>query len=108
MAGCLSALVAGVAKVALAQEIVLEPQRLSEHCWFFQGEAGMASLANKGFMSNAGFVVTDAGVVVFDALIETVDNRYDRSGFAQSWLGAEIVAAAIGMDQFMQVAIREV
>ena len=28
----------------------------------------MASLANKGYMSNAGFVVTDDGVVVFDAL----------------------------------------
>lgn len=51
-----------------AQEVILQPQRLSENCWFFQGEAGMASLANKGFMSNAGFVVTDAGVVVFDAL----------------------------------------
>ncbi len=51
-----------------AQEITLEPQRLSTHCWFFQGEAGMASLANKGFMSNAGFIVTADGVVVFDAL----------------------------------------
>jgi glyoxylase-like metal-dependent hydrolase (beta-lactamase superfamily II) len=61
-------LVAGVTNVVLAQEIVLEPQRLSEHCWFFQGEAGMASLANKGFMSNAGFVVTGDGVVIFDAL----------------------------------------
>jgi len=61
-------LLAFCASAALAQEIVLEPQRLSEHCWFFQGEAGMASQANKGFMSNAGFVVTDAGVVVFDAL----------------------------------------
>jgi glyoxylase-like metal-dependent hydrolase (beta-lactamase superfamily II) len=28
----------------------------------------MASAANRGFMSNAGFVVTDEGVVVFDAL----------------------------------------
>jgi glyoxylase-like metal-dependent hydrolase (beta-lactamase superfamily II) len=56
------------AALALAQEVQLEPQRLSEHCWFFQGESGMASLANKGYMSNAGFVVTDEGVVVFDAL----------------------------------------
>jgi glyoxylase-like metal-dependent hydrolase (beta-lactamase superfamily II) len=56
------------AALALAQEVQLEPQRLSEHCWFFQGESGMASLANKGYMSNAGFVVTDDGVVVFDAL----------------------------------------
>lgn len=48
--------------------IVLSPQRVSAHGWFVQGEAGMASAANKGFMSNAGFVVTDEGVVVFDAL----------------------------------------
>jgi glyoxylase-like metal-dependent hydrolase (beta-lactamase superfamily II) len=61
-------LVAFSASVALAQEIVLEPQRLSEHCWLFQGDAGMASVANRGFMSNAGFVVTGDGVVVFDAL----------------------------------------
>ncbi len=57
-----------VHNVAMAQDVVLEPQRVSAHCWFFQGESGMASLANKGYMSNAGFVVTDDGVVVFDAL----------------------------------------
>jgi len=57
-----------VAPPSPAQEVALEPQRLSAHCWFFQGEPGMASLANKGYMSNAGFVVTDDGVVVFDAL----------------------------------------
>ncbi len=51
-----------------ADEIVLTPQRVSEHCWFFEGQAGMASSENKGFMSNAGFVVTGDGVVVFDAL----------------------------------------
>lgn len=51
-----------------AQEVTLEPRRVSAHCWFFQGESGMASLANKGYMSNAGFVVTSEGVVVFDAL----------------------------------------
>lgn len=53
---------------ASAAEITLTPQRVSEHGWFFQGEAGMASTANRGYMSNAGFVVTDAGIVVFDAL----------------------------------------
>ena len=56
---------------ALAQsppEIVLVPKQVSAHGWFFEGEAGMASVANKGFMSNAGFVVTEDGVVVFDAL----------------------------------------
>lgn len=59
---------AACACVHAADEIVLVPERVSEHGWFFQGEAGMASAANKGFMSNAGFVVTGEGVVVFDAL----------------------------------------
>lgn len=49
-------------------EIVLTPQQLTPRVWFFQGEAGMASAQNKGHTSNAGFVVTDEGVVVFDAL----------------------------------------
>jgi len=51
-----------------AGEIVLTPQQVSPHGWFFQGEAGTASAQNKGYMSNAGFVVTGDGVVVFDAL----------------------------------------
>jgi len=51
-----------------AGEIVLVPQRVSPHGLFFQGLPGMASAQNQGYMSNAGFVVTDAGVVVFDAL----------------------------------------
>ena len=46
----------------------LTPQRLSERVWFVQGLPGMISTANQGFNSNAGFVVTDEGVVVFDAL----------------------------------------
>ncbi|MEP6657490.1 MAG: MBL fold metallo-hydrolase [Betaproteobacteria bacterium] len=62
----LSALATTTARAA--DEIVLTPQRLSEHCWFFEGEAGMASASNKGFMSNAGFVVTPDGVIAFDAL----------------------------------------
>jgi len=49
-------------------DVVLTPTRISAHGWFFQGEAGMASAQNKGFMSNAGFVVTGDGVVAFDAL----------------------------------------
>ena len=51
-----------------ADDIVLTPKRVSEHVWFFQGTTGVASAANKGFMSNAGFVVTNDGVIVFDAL----------------------------------------
>jgi glyoxylase-like metal-dependent hydrolase (beta-lactamase superfamily II) len=53
---------------AAVPEIVLTPQQVTPHGWFFQGEPGMASQANRGFMSNAGFVVTSDAVVVFDAL----------------------------------------
>lgn len=53
---------------AVAPTRVLEPVRLSEHVYYVRGEAGMASQANQGFMSNAGFIVTANGVVVYDAL----------------------------------------
>lgn len=36
--------------------------------FYVQGQPGVASAANEGFNSNAGFVVTDEGVVVIDAL----------------------------------------
>jgi glyoxylase-like metal-dependent hydrolase (beta-lactamase superfamily II) len=45
----------------------MQLQQVSEHVWFVQGEAGVAT-DNEGFISNAGFIVTGAGVVVFDAL----------------------------------------
>src|SRR4030095_9545212 len=64
----LSGLASVAPAAAPANDIVLTPQQISTHGWFFQGESGMASAQNKGFMSNAGFVVTDDGVVVFDAL----------------------------------------
>jgi glyoxylase-like metal-dependent hydrolase (beta-lactamase superfamily II) len=51
-----------------ADDIVLTAQKVSAHGWLFQGEAGMASVENRGYMSNAGFVETSDGVVVFDAL----------------------------------------
>jgi len=41
--------------------------KVSEHVYYVQGAAGIAT-DNQGFISNAGFVVTDAGIVVFDAL----------------------------------------
>ena len=60
---------AGPAHAAPAgTDIELTPVKLSEHAWYFHGESGMASAANKGYMSNAGFVVTKDEVVVFDAL----------------------------------------
>ena len=42
--------------------------KLAEHSYYIPGLAGAASTENEGFMSNAGFVVTPAGVVVFDTL----------------------------------------
>jgi len=42
--------------------------KVGAHSYFVQGLPGAASSANQGFMSNAGFVVTSDGVVVFDAL----------------------------------------
>ena len=46
----------------------LRPVQVSEHVWYVQGDSGMASAANQGFNSNAGFVVTRDSVIVIDAL----------------------------------------
>lgn len=48
--------------------LALEPIRVSASAYFVRGETGLPSLANRGFTSNAGFVVTREGVVVFDTL----------------------------------------
>lgn len=52
----------------LAHAIDIKPVQVAPHTWYVLGKAGMASAVNEGFMSNAGFVVTDEGVVVLDAL----------------------------------------
>ncbi|HET7097449.1 MAG TPA: MBL fold metallo-hydrolase [Casimicrobiaceae bacterium] len=67
-AALVALLLAAASASRAADDIVLTPMRVSEHVWFFQGATGVASAANKGFMSNAGFVVTNDGVIVFDAL----------------------------------------
>lgn len=46
----------------------LEPLRVSPSVWYVRGDSGIPSPANRGHTSNAGFVVTSEGVVVFDAL----------------------------------------
>ena len=53
---------------ALAQPAPLRAVAVAPGAWFFQGEAALGSPANRNFISNAGFVVTDGGVVVVDAL----------------------------------------
>ncbi len=41
---------------------------VAKNAWFVQGDAALGSPENRNFISNAGFVVTDDGVVVIDAL----------------------------------------
>jgi len=53
---------------APATVLKLKPIQVAPHSWYVQGEPGTPSAANQGMTSNAGFVVTRAGVVVFDAL----------------------------------------
>lgn len=43
-------------------------QQVTSHVWMVQGVAALGSRLNRNFISNAGFVVTPAGVVVIDAL----------------------------------------
>ncbi len=55
-----------VATAVPAQE--LRPIQASQHVYYVQGTAGMATRENQAFNSNAAFVVTAEGVLVFDAL----------------------------------------
>ena len=48
--------------------VPMKAVKLGPHSYFVEGQPGAASSDNQGFMSNAGFVVTKDGVVVFDAL----------------------------------------
>lgn len=71
MAIALVGLLAPTSIVAVEFEAIGVPMKLvkvTERVYYVQGQQGMVSSANEGFNSNAGFVVTDAGVVVFDAL----------------------------------------
>jgi glyoxylase-like metal-dependent hydrolase (beta-lactamase superfamily II) len=46
----------------------LKPIQVAPHSYYVQGLSGAASKENQGYMSNAGFVVTDDGVIIFDSL----------------------------------------
>jgi glyoxylase-like metal-dependent hydrolase (beta-lactamase superfamily II) len=48
--------------------VTVAPKRVTDRVYYVEGEPGMASAANQGFNSNAGFVVTAEGVLVVDAL----------------------------------------
>ena len=51
-----------------SEPLPLLPQALAPGAWYVQGLSELGSSANQNFISNAGFVVTDDGVVVIDAL----------------------------------------
>lgn len=110
--------------------VPMQLKQVSEHCYYVQGEAGTA-IDNEGFISNAGVVVTEAGVVVIDALgspslaqqlmgeIRTVtdkpvvtvivthyhaDHIYGLQYFKQQ--GAEIIAP-VGVDKYLDAPAAE-
>jgi len=56
------------AALAHAADPPVRAVEVAPNVWFVEGETALGSVANRNFISNAGFVVTDAGVVVIDAL----------------------------------------
>lgn len=49
-------------------QMAMPLQKVSEGAWYVQGVSALGSSENQNFISNAGFVVTQTGVVVIDAL----------------------------------------
>lgn len=68
--GALALLLAWIlAAPAQAQDaLAVSLQQVSPSAWYVQGAAALGSSANRNFISNAGLVVTPAGVVLVDAL----------------------------------------
>ena len=60
------ALCCGVAQAAGEPPMVA--QQVAPSAWYVEGVSALGSPANQNFISNAGFVITPAGVVVIDAL----------------------------------------
>lgn len=48
-------------------DVEMKLKKVGKHSWYVQGKAGIAT-DNAGFISNAGVIITDEGVVLFDAL----------------------------------------
>ena len=48
--------------------VAVKAVQVAPHSWYVEGMRGVPSKLNQGYSSNAGFVVTRAGVIVFDAL----------------------------------------
>ena len=66
--GSRSALLLALLSPLFALATELAPIKVGPRTYYVQGKAGIASAENQGYNSNAGFVITDEGVVVVDAL----------------------------------------
>lgn len=65
---CLVSLLLGAGLLASVQAQAVKAHQVAPQTWMLQGVSAMGSAANRNFISNAAFVVSEAGVVVFDAL----------------------------------------
>jgi len=54
--------------IANAAVAGLQVSEVAKNTWIVQGAAALGTPGNRNFISNAGFIVTDDGVVVIDAL----------------------------------------
>ncbi len=63
-----ASLLGWVSTLASAQPASIQAVQLAQGVWFVQGNSALGSTGNRNFISNAGFFVTDEGVVVVDAL----------------------------------------
>ena len=68
LAALMLAAVAGSAHDYPSIKSQVVPIQVAPRVYYVQGGAGLASAANEGYNSNAGFVVTADGVVAIDAL----------------------------------------
>ncbi len=48
--------------------VPMQARKVAAHTYYVEGQTGVVSIENEGFNSNAGFVVTADGIVVFDVL----------------------------------------
>lgn len=66
----LGALLAALVALAAHADagVAMTAHQVSPSAWYVEGVSALGSPANQNFISNAGFVVTPAGVVVIDAL----------------------------------------
>lgn len=68
VAGLVALLHCALSAAAPPATVPVRAIQVAPHSWYVEGMRGVPSKQNQGHTSNAGFVVTPAGVVVFDAL----------------------------------------